>query len=337
MPISQYTNQLDLWQEVGQGYTNFCLWNMDHTGPSIPISTLQKNDAWQQAKYIFLIGKEADPQMLQIINEDERVHVWDSMVWQGQLRWNPYFWWWQQVKEVSMCNNLVDRLIDPRSAKNNLAIFECMLGVRKPASDFLYESISTDLNLSNSTLLNYLAKGHSWITACDIDKANPDIPTDPGHSGHAIYYNSGQQITNISTLLPEKIYNKSWFSLIVESRTNHTRFFSEKTAKPLLGHRLFVLFAAPGMLADLKNLGFKTFDTIIDETYDHTLDDKSRWQKAFDQVVWLSKQNPKHIYQQALSILQHNRRHFLSINWTQNMVCKMQQILGSHKYKTPGE
>ena len=331
MSVDQHTNQPELWQEVGQGYTNFCLWNMDHTGSAIPISTLQKNNAWQQAKYIFLIGKEAEPQMVQIINEDERVHVWDSLVWQDQRRWNPFFFWWRQVQEVSMCNNLVDRLIDPLSAKNNLALFECMLGTKKPTSDFLYDNISTNSNLANSTLLNYLSKGHSWRTACDIDKVNPHIPTYPGHSGYPISYNPSQQMTNISTLLPEQIYNQSWFSLIVESRTDHTRYFSEKTAKPLLGQRLFVLFAAPGMLADLKTLGFKTFDTIIDETYDHVLDDTTRWQKAFDQVVWLSKQNPKHIYQQALSILQHNRKHFLSIDWRKNMVCKMQQILGNQE------
>lgn len=327
MTADAYTNRPDLWYAVGNGRTDFCLWDLGHEGPTIPMSIYKKFPTWNKVKHIFLIDKEAQPQMLEIIQEDPRVHVWDSLVYKDLPQWHTYFWWWQTVKDVDQSNNLSGQLINPMDSGENLFLFECMLGIKKPQSDFLYQKILKNTNLLSCTFLNYLATGHNWVPACNLDVANILIPNKPGGSGILIPYNQQGQQANISTILPVKIYNQSWFSIYVESRKNHTRFFSEKTAKCLLGLRLFVIFSAPGMLKDLKTLGFQTFDTIIDETYDTILDDETRWNHAFDQVIWLSKQNPKEIYQQVHSILEHNRRHFLSIDWTQQMLDKMHQLL----------
>jgi hypothetical protein len=57
----------------------------------------------------------------------------------------------------------------------------------------------------------------------------------------------------------------------------------------------------------LSHLGFETFDSILDETYD-TLDiiDVERYAAAFDQVQWLSKQNHPALLQKVKPILDHN-------------------------------
>lgn len=327
MTVHAYTNRLELWYAVGNGRTDFCLWDLGHEGLTIPVSRYKKFPTWGQVKQIFLIDKEAQPQMLEIIQEDPRVHVWDSLVYEDLPQWHTYFWWWQIVKDVDQCNNLSGQLINPIKSDKNLFLFECMLGIKKPQSDFLYQKILKNTDLLPCTFLNYLSKNHNWVPACDLDVANILIPNKPGYSGILVPYNQQGRQANISTILPVKIYNQSWFSIYVESCTDHTRFFSEKTAKCLLGQRLFVIFSAPGMLKDLKTLGFQTFDTVIDETYDTILHDETRWNHAFDQVVWLSKQHPKEIYQQVQPILEHNRKHFLSIDWEQKMIDKMQQLL----------
>jgi hypothetical protein len=46
---------------------------------------------------------------------------------------------------------------------------------------------------------------------------------------------------------------------------------TEKTAKPIWAKRLFVMFGTPGFLKKLHELGFKTFDHVIDESYDSML------------------------------------------------------------------
>jgi len=329
LSTSQYTNRLDLWQMVDNKKTNFCLWDLGHEGLTIPISRFKNLPSWSEASHIFLIDKEARTQMLDIVREDSRVHVWDSLVFKDLPQWHTYFWWWQLVKDVDRYNNLSGQLINPQNSDKNLFLFECLLGTKKPQADFLYQEILKNTNLSSCTFLNYLSKDHNWAPACDLDAAHILIPNKPRHSGIAIPYNQKGQHANVSTILPVKIYNQSWFSIYVESRTDHTRFFSEKTAKPLLGRRLFVIFSAPGMLADLKTLGFKTFDGIIDETYDTMLNDTERWEAAMTQVVWLSNQDPKQVYSQALPILEHNRNHFLSIDWDKQMKNTMKQLLNN--------
>ena len=70
-----------------------------------------------------------------------------------------------------------------------------------------------------------------------------------------------------------------------------------------------------GSLADLRSLGFKTFDIVIDESYDTIEDDNTRWEMAFEQVKFLlTHQNLQEIYKTILPILEYNSQHFLKIS-----------------------
>lgn len=114
--------------------------------------------------------------------------------------------------------------------------------------------------------------------------------------------------TSMSCFISPKIYQNSWFSILTESVHSNDKFnfITEKTAKCLFAKRVFVCFSSQGHLECLRNLGFKTFDGIIDESYDQKSDSRERLKMAFEQVLWLSKQDPIKIYQQAEEILEHN-------------------------------
>ena len=216
---------------------------------------------------------------------------------------------------------------DPLCAPPEM-LFDCIMGINRTHRQWLNNAIKKTPSINDCTLLNFFGAGDPYLPATDFSWDQPA----PGTTVHGSSVHLYEQVRfPLACVLPVAIFKKTWFSLTTESRENHLRYFSEKTAKPLLGRRLFILFAAPGMLADLKTLGFQTFDSIVDESYDGILDDETRWQRAFDQAIWLSQQDPVKIYKKIKPVLDHNHEHFLSINWESKMIGEMQDIINFDK------
>ena len=74
-----------------------------------------------------------------------------------------------------------------------------------------------------------------------------------------------------------------------------------------------MLLAAPGNLAYLKSYGFKTFDSVIDESYDNIQDNDLRIEAVVKQLHWYCNLPPGEktdIIQQLEPIIQHNFDHF---------------------------
>jgi hypothetical protein len=88
---------------------------------------------------------------------------------------------------------------------------------------------------------------------------------------------------------------------------------TEKIFKPIVSKQPFMLLAAPGNLAYLKKYGFKTFESVIDETYDTIQDNDSRIEAVVDQLRWycnLSPEEKTDIIRRLEPIIQHNFDHF---------------------------
>ena len=88
---------------------------------------------------------------------------------------------------------------------------------------------------------------------------------------------------------------------------------TEKIFKPIASKQPFMLLAAPGNLAYLKSYGFKTFDSVIDESYDTIQDNDLRTQAVVKQLHWYCNLTPGEktdIIQQLEPIIQHNFDHF---------------------------
>ena len=82
-----------------------------------------------------------------------------------------------------------------------------------------------------------------------------------------------------------------------------------------MSKRLFVIFGGPNHLAALHQLGFKTFDNVIDESYDTVQDHVRRWTMAAEQITHLLSQDPVEVYQKVLPTLQHNQELILKTDW----------------------
>ena len=88
---------------------------------------------------------------------------------------------------------------------------------------------------------------------------------------------------------------------------------TEKIFKPIVSKQPFMLLAAPGNLAYLKSYGFKTFDSVIDETYDTIQDNDLRTQAVVKQLHWYCNLTPGEktdIIQQLEPIIDYNFHHF---------------------------
>jgi hypothetical protein len=88
---------------------------------------------------------------------------------------------------------------------------------------------------------------------------------------------------------------------------------TEKIFKPIVSKQPFMLLAAPGNLAYLKSYGFKTFDSIIDESYDSIQDNDLRTEAVVRQLHWYCNLTPDEktdIIQQLEPIIDYNFHHF---------------------------
>jgi hypothetical protein len=88
---------------------------------------------------------------------------------------------------------------------------------------------------------------------------------------------------------------------------------TEKIFKPIVSKQSFMLLAAPGNLAYLKSYGFKTFEGIIDETYDTIEDNDLRIEAVVRQLAWycgLSDKDKTDVMRAVEPIVLHNFHHF---------------------------
>ena len=73
------------------------------------------------------------------------------------------------------------------------------------------------------------------------------------------------------------LFQQGFLHVVTETVYNYpSTFVSEKTIKPIVNKRPFVLVGPPGSLKNLHNLGFKTFSQFWPEDYDQIHDNEKR-------------------------------------------------------------
>ncbi len=93
-------------------------------------------------------------------------------------------------------------------------------------------------------------------------------------------------------------------------------YISEKTLRPITSKRPFIVVGATGILALLKSKGFKTFSTIIDESYDSIIDHSDRFDSVTASIKEFVTQPIEKIrvdVESISSILEHNFNTYLTL------------------------
>jgi len=202
--------------------------------------------------------------------------------------------------------------------------YDVLLGRRKPHRDQIFAKFDSESNVvryfpdyEDLDIRQYTAQQFEW----------PSIlpPLDEPITTTAQEVQVSGTVVSLSQIIPVDIYNRTCYSLVAETEVNNSySFFTEKIIKPILARRLFVAVAGQYYLRNLRSLGFRTFDGIVDETYDAIQDVDTRISAvcaAADAVDQIS--DPGLLKE----IVEHNYQHLMSKDWNHEMIQNLEKVL----------
>jgi hypothetical protein len=109
----------------------------------------------------------------------------------------------------------------------------------------------------------------------------------------------------------EPQFNDSAFNLVSETNdNNHDVFITEKLWKPVIAQQIFVVHGNYGYLKKLREIGFRTFNSVFDESYDTEQNPDRRIEKIVSLCRYLRTVDKSKIYRETESIRQHNYNKF---------------------------
>ena len=139
------------------------------------------------------------------------------------------------------------------------------------------------------------------------------------------------QRNNHSTLVA-KYHVNSYCNIVVESQFDYDQsngvLLSEKTFKPIKHGQLFFIAGAAGSLQMLRNLGYRVFDSVLDNSYDLETDHTQRWM-ALSRSIYFAQQELPELFKQARADIEHNQQLFQAAK-TQRLNTLIKEINESH-------
>jgi hypothetical protein len=128
-------------------------------------------------------------------------------------------------------------------------------------------------------------------------------------------------------------YQTTNIEVVLETLFDDDRLqLTEKILRPIACGHPFILAATQGSLEYLRGYGFKTFDNIIDETYDTIADPAQRLQAILiemNRIATLPHDTKQQVYDSLRSIAAYNRQRFFSAEWHDQLISEFKQNFDS--------
>jgi hypothetical protein len=175
-------------------------------------------------------------------------------------------------------------------------------------------------NSRDSDLLKFLSlEGHEYYKNIIKNGFDPYI----------LDINNDEKTTVINSVNWDH-YRNSYFSLVSETETSkECLFITEKIFKPIYAGHPFIIWSSPRVLDYLKSIGYKTFPSLFDESYDDELDPKKRLKMIIQEVTkfkQLNKSKKKILFEYQKKTIQHNYKN-LCIRWKTAFINDLEKIL----------
>jgi hypothetical protein len=121
---------------------------------------------------------------------------------------------------------------------------------------------------------------------------------------------------NLYATTVDKHFTDSYLNVILETHMDVDQsggvFLTEKTFKPIKHCQPFVIIGAAGSIQQLRDMGYRTFDNVIDHSYDQIENTTERWDRACLEIERLAAKNLHQIYAQCRDDLVWNQELFMS-------------------------
>lgn len=196
-------------------------------------------------------------------------------------------------------------------------LFDALLGLSKDYRIDLFERLSPIIEnglVSISKCDHYQTEYRSKeLNELEVENFPP--PSNVWSSMTRILNEKKNKFVPASQIIPRKIYENSWISIVSETFPNLSPYVpddvffpTEKIAKPIAAGRIFMVSTNKGFLKELRNLGFKTFGDYIDESYDDLETYQERNQAIVKELTRLQEEvDMCNLYQKLLPVIQHNQ------------------------------
>lgn len=212
--------------------------------------------------------------------------------------------------------------------------FDALLGSPKPHRTFVANSV-VEHGLEDQFVMTYGGKwSNQEFYAKDyfIYEPGTEVIADL-HLGTMDWAKYHGIQCHLSQIIPIDVFNQTAYSIIAETDyDNNLSFFSEKTVKPILAKRLFIAYSGYKFLHNLRALGFETFGSVIDESYDLMKNGTERYNAAFEQVRYLCKTPQAQILPKIRDVVEHNHQLMMSRDWTQHAADQVKNMLSEIRY-----
>jgi len=184
--------------------------------------------------------------------------------------------------------DLSEQRVSLRLEKNYSKDFLLCMGRSDPARDLLWSGV-TGLPVHDSIMIYH--------------------GTNPSRDNQWINYigeNSAPLLWQRSLVPSLDLYGACCFEIVAETFAEQICWFTEKIIRPMAARTPFVALGAPGLLRSLRELGFRTFDSLIDESYDQETDLATRVIKIVHTVKHITENGSAEFARAAQHITDHN-------------------------------
>jgi hypothetical protein len=226
------------------------------------------------------------------------------------------------ASSMKLNTNFDKNLSFKKTNLSNIKLFSCLNKRLRSHRAWFYTQL-VDNNLNDSTLIsmNKFTQRDTFLDTRVLDeslvqKANKSLP--------ALIYgknNNEEPDGYYINRIRDDVCLDSWFSVVSEASfgdNDGSIFISEKTFKPIACMHPFIILGNRGSLVKLRDMGYKTFDGFIDETYD-TLPTFERMDAIISSIRKISAIEDKLSWFESMrDILEHNQQQLIRNTKTKN-------------------
>ena len=229
-------------------------------------------------------------------------------------------------EKIPYCNlNLYERFVAFQKENVEIAIrnfdavqdinnkkftFLCLNRKDRPHRVDFYNFIKTH-NLLQNSLFTMIEP--QFLPTCNL----PDGYDDYGNNENFSVQYGGTKVMRQNwpfAHLNPILYKDTYFSVILETHCYESEYtyITEKVFKSILIGHPFMVLSNHNYYKNLKELGYKTFDGLIDESFDEIADNNQRFLKFAESLKNLVESDLNEFLKKAKPICEHNRKTLLS-------------------------